>query len=237
MPEIGKKVVVAYPQYRGDEGVRTAAIDLMSSRSLWAASFLDAIEKTRNINKNDVPDAVARKLKLLKDPGIAERVNRLWPNVKLATSAEKNESIARFAKIIRSGRGDLQKGRVLYLSNCGPCHRLFDGGGNIGPDLTGYDRDNMNSMLLNIVDPNADIREGYVIHKIVTTDGRTLEGKIISRNGDAITLQPVAGKNTVLSAAQIKEMKAQHVSIMPERILDHLSEQELRDIFSYIMKK
>ncbi|SMC95055.1 putative membrane-bound dehydrogenase domain-containing protein [Pedobacter africanus] len=237
MPEIGRKVVAAYPQYRGDEGVRTAAIGLVSSRSLWAASFLDAIEKTRNINKTDVSDAVARKLKLLKDPGITERVSRLWPNVKLATSAEKNESIARFAKIIRSGKGNLQKGRVLYLSNCGPCHRLFDGGGNVGPDLTGYDRDNMNSMLLNIVDPNADIREGYVIHKIVTTDGRTLEGKIISRNGDAITLQPVAGKNMVLSATKVKEMKAQQVSLMPERILEHLSEQEVRDIFSYIMKK
>lgn len=237
MPEIGTKVVAAYPQYRGDEGVRNAAIDLVSSRSLWAISFLEAIEKTKNINKADVSDVAARKLKLLKDPAIAERVNRLWPNVKLATSAEKNENIARYAKIIRSGRGDLQKGKVLYLNNCGPCHRLFDGGGNIGPDLTGYDRDNMNSMLLNIVDPNADIREGYVIHKIVTTDGRTLEGKIVSRNGDALTLQPLAGKNIVLSASQLKEMKAQQVSMMPERILDHLSDQELRDIFSYIMKK
>ncbi|MNY20311.1 Cytochrome c [compost metagenome] len=229
--------MAAYPQYRGDEGVRNAAIDLVSSRPLWAISFLEAIEKTKNINKADVSDAVARKLKLLKDPGIAERVNRLWPNVELATSAEKNESITRYVKIIRSGRGDLQKGKVLYLNNCGPCHRLFDGGGNIGPDLTGYDRDNMNSMLLNIVDPNADIREGYVIHKIVTTDGRTLEGKIVSRNGDAVTVQPLAGKNIVLSATQVKEMKAQQVSMMPERILDRLSDQELRDIFSYIMKK
>jgi len=236
-PEIGTKVVIAYAQFRSDEGIRSAAIDLVSSRAVWAVAFLNAIEQTKTIKKTDVSETVARRLKLLKDPQIAERVNRLWPNVKLASSAEKNESIMKYVKIIKSGPGNLQKGKVLYLNNCGPCHRLFDGGGNIGPDLTGYDRDNMNSMLLNIIDPNADIREGYVIHKIVTTDGRTLEGKIISRNGDAITVQPLAGKNIVLSAAQVKEMKAQQVSMMPERILDHLSEQEVRDIFTYIRKK
>jgi hypothetical protein len=36
---------------------------------------------------------------------------------------------------------------------------------------------------------------------------------------------------------QIKEMKALPVSIMPERILDRLNDQEVRDIFTYIMKK
>ncbi|RPE08821.1 dehydrogenase [Chitinophaga lutea] len=236
-PEIGAKVVAAYPQYRGDEGVRNAAIELVSGREAWANTFLAAIEKTKVINKADVNEQVARKLKLLKDPQIAERVNKLWPNVKLATSGEKNESIAKYLRIIKAGGGDVIKGKVLYQNNCGACHRLFDAGGNIGPDLTGYDRDNLNSMLLNIVDPNADIREGYVIHRIATTDGRTLEGKIVSRNGTAITVQPLAGKNMILPASQVKEMKAQHISMMPERILDRLSEQEVKDIFSYIMKR
>lgn len=236
-PEIGTSVVAAYPQFRADEGVRNAAIDLVSSRVVWANLFLDAIEKTKIINKGDVSEQAARKFKLLKDPQIGERVNSLWPNVKLATAEEKNESIARYIKIIKSGSGNEEKGKVLYANNCGICHRLFDAGGTIGPELTGYDRNNINSMLLNIIDPNADIREGYVIHRVTTTDGRTLEGKIVSRNGDAITLQPVGGKDIILSATRIKEMKAQQVSLMPERILDRLTDQEVRDIFKYIMKK
>lgn len=236
-PEIGAKVVAAYPQYRGDEGVRNAAIDLVSGRPTWANAFLDAIEKTKVISKTDVSEQVARKLKLLKTPEMAERVNKLWPNVKLATSEEKNKSIVRYQQLIKSGQGDLVKGKVLYQNNCGACHKLFDAGGSIGPDLTGYDRDNLSSMLLNIIDPNADIREGYVIHRIATTDGRTLEGKIISRNGAALTIQPPGGKDMVLQASQIKEMKAQQLSLMPERILDRLSDQEIRDIFTYIMKK
>ncbi len=113
---------------------------------------------------------------------------------------------------------------------------MFNEGGKIGPELTGYERSNVNYLLLNIVDPNADIREGYVVHRITTMDGRTLEGKILSRNGDNLTLQSLAGKDIILSDTQIKEIKAQKTSIMPERILDRLSNQEIRDLFAYIMK-
>ncbi|MBP9847764.1 MAG: c-type cytochrome, partial [Saprospiraceae bacterium] len=157
--------------------------------------------------------------------------------VKLSSSSEKNEALAKYAKLIKSGSGDIKNGRALYLANCGYCHRLFNEGGSIGPDLTGYERSNVNYFLLNIIDPNADIREGYGLHRIITTDGRTIEGKIAASNGDTHTIQTQAGKEIILSLKQIKEMKALPVSIMPERILDRLKDQEVRDIFAYIMKK
>ncbi len=236
MNEIGVRVVSIYPQLRGDLGVREAAMDLFASRRNWASELLSSIENTKKINKNDVPEQVARRLKLLNDPVITKTIERIWPNLKLVASSEKNTMIAKYIKIIRSGRGDSKRGRVLFLRSCGGCHRLFKEGGDIGPDLTGYERRNINSMLLNIIDPNADIREGYVIHRVTTTDGRSLEGKILARNGDSFTLQSLNGKEITLSSKQIKEMKAQQISTMPERILDSLTEQEVKDIFSYIMK-
>lgn len=234
--DIGLRVVKAYPQFRGDEGVRNAAIDLFASRSEWTHDLLHAIEKTKKISKGDVPEQVARRLKLLNDPGIAKAVDRFWPNVKLATSSEKNETITKYSKLIKSGTGDQNKGRALFSMHCGSCHRMFNEGGEIGPDLTGYERSNVNYLLLNIIDPNADIREGYVVHRITTMDGRILEGKIAARNGDALTLQSLAGKEITLSATQIKEMKALQTSIMPERILDPLTDQEISDLFAYLMK-
>ncbi|WP_276359420.1 c-type cytochrome [Daejeonella sp. H1SJ63] len=235
--DIGLRVVRAYPQFRADEGVRNAALDLLAGRAKWAYELLNAIEKTKKISKADISEPLARRLKLLNDQGIEKAVDSFWPNVKLATSTEKDEAISRYAKLISSGKGDINNGRVLYMKNCGSCHRLFNEGGNIGPDLTGYERSNVNYFLLNIIDPNADIREGYVIHRVMTTDGRTLEGKIAASNGDVLTLQSLSGEETTLSAVQIKEMKALQTSIMPERILNPLNDQGIRDIFAYIMKK
>ena len=235
--EIGLRLVKAYPQFRGDAGVRNAALDLFASRTSWANDLFTAISETKRISKDDVPDQVARRLKQLNDPKISASADKYWPDVKLATSSEKNEAIAKYSKLIKSGSGDFKKGRILYLANCGYCHRLFNEGGSIGPDLTGYERSNVNYFLLNVIDPNADIREGYGLHRITTKDGRTIEGKIAASNGDTHTIQTQAGKEIILSVDRIREMKALPVSIMPERILDRLNDQEIRDIFAYIMKK
>jgi putative heme-binding domain-containing protein len=234
--EIGMQVVKAYPQFRGDAGVRNAALDLFASRTSWAKELFTAISETKRISKDDISDQVARRLKQLNDPKISASADKYWPNVKLATSSEKNEAIAKYSKLIKSGSGEINKGRILYLANCGYCHRLFNEGGSIGPDLTGYERSNVNYFLLNVVDPNADIREGYGLHRIATKDGRTIEGKLAASNGDTHTILTQAGKEITLSVSQIKEMKALPVSIMPERILNRLNEQEIRDLFAYIMK-
>lgn len=235
--EIGLRIVKAYPQFRGDTGVRNAALDLFASRTSWANELFTAISDTKRISKDDVPDQVARRLKQLNNPKINSLADKYWPNVKLSTSTEKNQAIAKYSKLIKSGTGDINKGRILYLANCGYCHRLFNEGGNIGPDLTGYERSNVNYFLLNVVDPNADIREGYGLHRFVTKDGRTLEGKLAASNGDTHTIQTQSGKEIILSVSQISEMKALPVSIMPERILNRLSDQEVRNLFAYIMKK
>lgn len=235
--EIGLRIVKAYPQFRGDAGVRNAALDLFASRTSWANELFIAISETKRISKDDVSDQVARRLKQLNNPKISTSADKYWPNVKLSTSSEKNQAIAKYSKLIKSGSGDINKGRILYLANCGYCHRLFNEGGNIGPDLTGYERSNVNYFLLNVVDPNADIREGYGLHRFVTKDGRTIEGKLAASNGDTHTIQTQTGKEIILTVSQIKEMKALPVSIMPERILNRLNDQEVRDLFAYIMKK
>ncbi|HTF21116.1 MAG TPA: hypothetical protein VK658_23735, partial [Chryseolinea sp.] len=106
----------------------------------------------------------------------------------------------------------------------------------IGPDLTGYDRRNVDDMLTNIVDPNAYIREGYVAYHIITTDKRNLLGTLKSRSGSTITLQPLNGDVVVLDADQVSKMEEQKTSVMPEGLLNSLSSQEIRDMISYLTK-
>ena len=235
---IGQQIVKEYPGFRGEEAARNTAIDLLVSRASWTRELLKTIDEKKTISKEDVSEQAAHRMKLLNDPEIEKTAERLWPNIKRATSQEKEQSMAKYSQTLRSGAGDAEKGRILFLTHCGMCHRLFDMGGNIGPDLTGYERSNTSYLLQNIVDPSAYIREGYGIYQITTTDGRTLEGKIVSRNGSAITFEPpLGGKRTTLFTAQIREMKEEQTSMMPERLLNGLTDQELRDLFSFLGKK
>ncbi|MEO5995121.1 MAG: PVC-type heme-binding CxxCH protein [Chitinophagaceae bacterium] len=237
MPEIGSRVVKAYPMFRADFRNREAALALLATRKAWTQELLKTIVESKRISKEDVPRDIAQRLKILNDPAINKTVDLLWPDVRLLTSPEKVSRINKITGIVGALPGDEKNGHILFSGTCAGCHKLFDEGGRIGPDLSGYERKNLNTLLINIVDPNADIREGYEIQRIVTIDGRTLEGRVMARNGGSLTIQPaLGGKETTLPADQIREIGARPTSIMPERLLDKMTDQEMRDIFSYIMK-
>lgn len=235
-PMIGKEVAAAYPGFRGDSYVRESSLALFASRKSWAVEFLRQVDETRIIHKDDVPDHFVRRFKLLQDPAIDKVVDKIWPDARLVSSAEKTNSINHYAQVLAPGKkGDLTNGRNLFLTTCGGCHRLFNEGGTLGPELTGYDRSDMDYLLLHIVDPNADIREGYEVQRVVTTDGRVLEGRIKKQTGGTTTLEPpLGGKPTTLSKEKIIEMQVQQTSFMPERLLEPMTDQEIRDLFSYL---
>lgn len=245
-PEIGSRVTKAYPDIlRSDPYVRDAALSLLVVRTTWATELLDAIDRKKKpgekfvahtIDKADVNELLARQLAFLKDPAITETVNRLWPGIGPVSSSEKNKRIDEVNKILQSGTGNQLAGRVIFNNRCGNCHRLFNEGAEIGPDLTGYERRNVSDLLINIIDPNAYIREGYVVYHITTTDERSLVGTVKSQTGSTISIRPFNGELVTLGMNQVSEMVEQKISIMPEGLLNGLSDQQIRDIVSYMTK-
>ncbi len=235
--DIGQKIANAYPDIlRADPDVRDAALSLFSSRPVWARQLLANITETRRIHKEDVSAAMVRKLLLLKDKDLSEKVQAVWPEVKLSSSSEINSQIARVTKAMKAGAGSVEKGKQLYTNLCGSCHHLFGEGGKIGPDLEAYDRGNFQELLLNIADPNAYIREGYVNTSITTLDGRTLSGNVLDQNTRTVTIQAQGEDPVTIGLDQVREMVPLKVSLMPERILDGVSDQQVRDLFAYIMQ-
>ena len=245
-PEIGLRVAKAYPdRLRSDPFVRAAALSLFASRTIWAVQLLNAIAREKlpgekfiahTIDKADVPEHIARQLILLHDPTVTATVNKVWPAIGSASSSEKNNQIAKVSGLLKSGTGNPIAGRLIFNSMCGRCHRLFHEGSAIGPDLTGYDRSNISDLLDNIIDPGAYIREGYGAYHITTTDRRSLYGTIKARSGSTITIQPFEGEPITLAIDQINDMEAQKISTMPERLLDELPDQQIRDLLAYMMK-
>ena len=72
-------------------------------------------------------------------------------------------------------------GRAVFAKTCQQCHTLYGVGANIGPDLTGSNRSDVDYLLSNIVDPSAVIAKEYQPTVIITTDGRVVTGIVIGR--------------------------------------------------------
>jgi len=120
------------------------------------------------------------------------------------------------------------------MGNCGKCHLLFDQGGRIGPDLTGYKRDDIHTMLVNVVNPSAQIREGFENYVLMTTDGRILTGFIADQDARVVVIKGSDGQTTIVPRSEIEELAASPKSLMPEGALKEFKEQEIRDLFAYL---
>jgi len=91
--------------------------------------------------------------------------------------------------LVSSPKGDPRKGRVMFAKTCMQCHTLFDAGGKVGPELTGANRQDMDYLLSNILDPSAVVGKDYQATTIRTKSERVVTGLIKAEDNNAVTLQ------------------------------------------------
>jgi len=89
-------------------------------------------------------------------------------------------------------------------------------------------------MVLNIVNPNAEIREGYELYQILDLDGRVVSGFRFDQDQNVVVLRGSDGQNITIKRDDIDEMVKQPKSLMPEGLLDKLTDQQLRDLFAFL---
>lgn len=214
------------------DSTQVAALALLASRASWSGELLAVIESGR-IPASLVPDDVANRLRENKDATVSGLAARLLPK-RVVPSGGFQARIEEIATALRRGPGDPYAGEATFTARCASCHKLFFKGGNVGPDLTLYQRDNLGTLLVGIVDPNAEIREGYQYVAIESADGRTLSGFVVDRDNQVTVLRGLDGENVTLRAADLKTLQPLGRSLMPAGLLDDLNEKQLRDLFAYL---
>lgn len=227
-----------------DNRLKGAADRMLASRQAWARLFMEQVELRpggetgeglNHETKNIEPD-VLRQLELYDDPYIKRVIAAQWPSAGAKpTNAEHLAEIARIRKVLVQP-GDPARGREIFTQRCSVCHTLFGEGGNIGPELTGYQRDNLDFWLTAIVEPSLEIREGFALYSAQLKNGQTLVGMMVKQDGGGLVLKNVAGQLESAKADQILSLDASPISLMPEGLLTGLSDPDLRALFAYLMK-
>jgi len=131
---------------------------------------------------------------------------------------------------------DPSKGRSVFQKNCLSCHKLFDEGTNIGPELTGSDRANLDYVLENVLDPSASVPVEYRVSTVATADGRVLSGMIQQQDEKTLAIR-TTNDRVVLPREDVAELKTSNQSMMPEGLFEKLSDDEVRDLIAYLASK
>ena len=232
--KIGAAVIGVYPQLAA--GAQARAIELLASRSEWSANLVAAVE-AKTIDPKAVSTALVRQMLDRADDSLAKTITELWGRVAPETTLAKQGRITALSQMLARKQGDAAAGFAVFDKTCGKCHKLHGRGENVGPDLTGAERRDRDKLLANIVDPSAVIRQEFITHVLLTTDGRVLTGLLADSSPETVTILDEKNKRTVVSRSDIDELQESPVSLMPEKLLDPLTEQQIRDLMAYIQSE
>lgn len=214
-------------------GERTAARSLLISRSDTAGLFLKAIDAGQ-VSQKDLTVEEARRLAQLNDPVIGPWVEKRYGRLS-ATPGEKQARISYINLVVnRHGKGDAARGREIFRKQCANCHQFQGEGTKLGPDLNTADRSNLMHLIGNIVDPSASIRPEFQSQVIETTDGRVLTGVVVEANANAVVVADAKNERVTVPRFRIESISASPQSLMPDKLLDGLIDEDLAHFFAYL---
>jgi putative heme-binding domain-containing protein len=128
--------------------------------------------------------------------------------------------------------------RLFKELGCLQCHRYADAGGGAGPDLSGIAKKRSPRELLeSILEPSKQIAPEFAAMILVTTEGRTLEGRISEEDQHKLVLHTAdaLAEPLVLSKHEIEDRHLSTTSTMPDGLLDRLQKTEILDLLAYLI--
>jgi len=153
----------------------------------------------------------------------------LTPEETLAVNARFEHFRALAAK-----PGDAAAGREIFAATCLICHQVQGEGMAIGPDLSGAGAMGVESLLRNILTPNAQLESGYYRHDVALNDGGLVSGFLASENAGSLTIRQIGADDRVIPKSDIRDHTISKRSLMPEGLIDGFSEQQVADLMSYL---
>ena len=217
-----------------DTAGKRDALMTLASRVSFAKALMAAVARGA-VKANELPADIVRQLRAHGVKDINATLDKVW-GVSRSTPAAKLAEIAKYKKLLEGKVNrpvDLPRGRALFQRTCGQCHKLYGEGGEIGPDITGSNRNNLDYLLTNMLDPNAEIPNDYRTTILHTKDNRVLVGVIRRSEGQSVTIATPAEVVTV-AKRDVAAIDPQDFSMMPEGLVLALKVEELRDLVAYL---
>jgi putative membrane-bound dehydrogenase-like protein len=141
----------------------------------------------------------------------------------------KLPSVAEIAAL----KGDVQRGATVGQA-CYLCHRIGDKGVDYAPALTGFASRQTTEVVINsIVNPSADISQGYGGSEILLKDKTVIDGLLLS-SGDPLVVQSMGALTQLVPASRVKSTKPLYRSLMLSAEQLGLKAQDVADVVAWL---
>jgi putative heme-binding domain-containing protein len=216
-----------------DDSERQDAIGILGTRQVFAEALVTAIENGL-VDRQEVSAFALQHLRQFKDPALGKRIAALWKDD--LQRLQKSEQIARYRDKMSPEylkTGNAGAGRLVFEHTCARCHVLFGNGNDVGPDLTGSGRKDIDYVLNNLVDPNTIIDPAFRLTTVLTTEGQLFNGFMILQDDQFVEIRTQETRLR-LGMNDVIDISTTSTSMMPEGMLATFSDEQVRDLLLYL---
>jgi len=190
---------------------------------------------TGRIKRDQLTAFYVRQLTQLNDAEVDRHVAATWGTIH-QSPAEQRTRIARLEKVFEEAplwAYSAGAGREHFLKLCSQCHRIGNDGNRIGPELTGAGKNGVRYFLENIIDPDAVIGADFQMTTVETRNGDVISGLVADESPATLTIRTVSDQIVVAKDDILQRTKSEK-SLMPEGLLESLTDREQLELLKYL---
>ncbi len=225
--DIAELIVSAWPSQTPQ--LRSTSLEILFSRPVWINVFLDAVEK-EVISRTDVDPVRSVTLTTHRDSVIRDRAKKLFAGSGIARRQDVVDAYQKALDLI----GDVDRGRVHFRKTCAACHKLEGFGESIGADLKAIRDRGTAAVLLNVLDPNREVKPQFLAYVLALKDGRSLSGMIAAETANSLTLRKPDNTTETVLRIDVEELRSTGLSFMPEGLEKQLDVTAMADVLAYL---
>ncbi len=167
-----------------------------------------------------------------------------WKDVKAKAAAlfplpagKDNAPLPAISDLVKL-KGKVNNGKLIFAKQgkCADCHIVNGEGKEVGPNLSEIGKKlSKEALYESILYPSAGISHNYETHILETTKGDTVQGILISKTPNEVTLKDKDAILRTFKVADIESLVKSPISLMPADLHKAITTQDLADVVEYML--
>src|SRR2546427_2441070 len=231
--EVARTVLARWRSY--SPPVKSTALGMLLRKPAFHDLLLAALEK-KQLSFGELNLDLEQRRRLLRRSAedIQRRAAALFGDQEFSN---RKPIVDQYLAKVLSLAGDARRGAGHFRAQCAKCHQLGGIGHAVGPDLGMAFAKAKEDLLTSMLDPNAAIDPQYTNYFVTTGKGEEIQGVIKTETPSSITLVRASGESDTILRSQIRQIRTDGLSLMPEGLEKGLSAQDFADLIAFLQQR
>jgi putative heme-binding domain-containing protein len=228
-PGVATLILAHFDQFSPAE--RQQAADVLLRRGPWALAFAQYLANEKVPITTLDPSHISR-LQNYPSGKVREIVRKLGGQ---GMSKDRQKVFQDYKDGgVLTATGDPSLGKQVFEKNCSSCHEIGGIGHQVGPNLASMINRGAESVLFNVLAPNAEVDPRFMEYVVATADGQVISGVVAGETPTAVTLRGPDNKVTTILRVDIDDIHSTGKSLMPEGLEKVIDKKSMTNLIAFL---